>query len=197
MSDARELIAEVELLHRTPPDSYDANPTYNECEKDPCAWCEQARKILAAHPETVDEGLCKACGKIPCRGCFTALSESGPGYAEMSVEEAECLRSHGIDPDDVLISEAQVRQRKWVLARDFFDALLKEAESGPAEPVGEDPFVNEAGVRMTVQACPACWSTDGWDKEARWCYDCDLGVPPITGFVYTTPRPAEEPSRDQ
>jgi hypothetical protein len=46
----------------------------------------------------------------------------------MTEAEAEWLRSQGFDPDDVLISEAQVRRGNYVLARDFFDELLRNAE---------------------------------------------------------------------
>lgn len=44
----------------------------------------------------------------------------------MTKAEAEHLRREGIDPDDILISEAQIRQGKWMSGEDFFAQLRKE-----------------------------------------------------------------------
>lgn len=44
----RELIEEVLLWHSDP-----ELPEYNECDKYPCMWCENARLLL---PETLTEG---------------------------------------------------------------------------------------------------------------------------------------------
>lgn len=45
----RELLEDVMRCHSTPDDG-----NYNECDKDPCAWCIEALAVIAhGHPEGV------------------------------------------------------------------------------------------------------------------------------------------------
>ena len=59
-----------------------------------------------------------------------------------------------------------------------------------APDVGEpDPFVNDKGERCSVRVCPECWSTDGWDSSAKWCYDCSTKTPPVICDLYARATP--------
>lgn len=55
---------------------------------------------------------------------------------------------------------------------------------------------SEEVERVNVRICPECWSLDGWDEKAGWCYDCGEHVRPVVGVVTLTDepwRPTREP----
>ena len=58
-----------------------------------------------------------------------------------------------------------------------------------AETGEPDPFVNDKGERCSVRVCPECWSTDGWDSSAKWCYDCSTKTPPVICDLYARAAP--------
>lgn len=53
----------------------------------------------------------------------------------------------------------------------------------------------------TTRICPECWSLEGWDEQAGWCYDCGEHVRPKVGLVLITdddwpPTPDSEATED-